>query len=87
MQAGNYIHQLQMAVRYEHDIIREAHETYVELATYLSSSKFHEDPTVQVADVLRRLDPLVARLRDAFTDKEINRLTKSVIATGEITSL
>ena len=85
--SGNYIHQLQMAVRFEHDRIIEAHNQLNELISYLYSSKFHNDTTVQVADVLRRLDPVRSALIGSFTDAEINRLTKSVIATGEITSL
>ena len=39
----------------KHDIL-EAHETITELRAYLQSPKFHQDPTVQTADVLRRLE-------------------------------
>tara|TARA_R100001126_G_C4725665_1_gene101381 strand:+ start:134 stop:343 length:210 start_codon:yes stop_codon:yes gene_type:complete len=39
----------------KHDIL-EAHEAITELRAYLQSSKFHQDPTVQTADVLRRLE-------------------------------
>jgi hypothetical protein len=56
-----------------------------DLISYLSSSTFHEDPTVQVADVLRRLQPLRDRLADIAWATHGN--TKPVIATGEITSL
>lgn len=85
--SGNFIHQLQMALRYEHDRINAAKQELLELVTYLNSSKFHNDTTVQVADVLRRLEPARNSLLDAFTDIEVNYLTKSIIATGEITSL
>jgi protein involved in polysaccharide export with SLBB domain len=36
--------------------INKAHLALTELRAYLQSSKFYEDPTVQTADVLRRLD-------------------------------
>lgn len=36
--------------------IIEAHEAITELRAYLLSPKFHQDPTVQTADVLRRLE-------------------------------
>ena len=35
------------------------------LRGYLTSPKFHEDPTVQVADVLRRLEAVEQVARDA----------------------
>lgn len=33
-------------------------ETVADLIRYLTSSKFHDDTTVQVSDVLARLQPL-----------------------------
>lgn len=36
--------------------IMDAHQALTELRTYLLSSKFHRDSTVQVTDVLRRLE-------------------------------
>ena len=36
--------------------ILKAHEAITELRAYLQSPKFHQDPTVQTADVLRRLE-------------------------------
>jgi hypothetical protein len=36
--------------------INKAHLALTELRAYLQSPKFYEDPTVQTADVLRRLD-------------------------------
>lgn len=51
----NYIKQL------EHDLIvmrkaLEAYDTEIDdLVRYLTSAKFHEDPTVQVQDVLNRI--------------------------------
>ena len=85
--SGNYILRLQMAVRFQHERITEIQSTYNELISYLLSSKFHNDPTVQVADVLRRIQPIQSSVLDAFSDRDVNNLTKPVIATGEITSL
>jgi len=39
-----------------------ANDALNELRTYLLSDKFHDDPTVRVADVIRRLDEV--RLTD-----------------------
>lgn len=36
--------------------IARANESLDDLKTYLLSEKFHQDPTVQVRDVLRRLE-------------------------------
>ena len=36
--------------------IIKAQEAITELRAYLQSPKFHQDPTVQTADVLRRLE-------------------------------
>jgi len=36
--------------------VLKAHEALQELRVYLQSPKFYEDPTVQTADVLRRLN-------------------------------
>jgi len=36
--------------------VLKAHEALQELREYLQSPKFYEDPTVQTADVLRRLN-------------------------------
>lgn len=36
----------------------------VDLQAYLSLEKFHDDTTVQVADVLRRLEPIKQHLFD-----------------------
>lgn len=85
--SGNYIHQLQLSLRSEHELIKMAYEQLIEVYTYLGSSKFYEDPTVQVADVLRRLDTVRTTLLAGELDSEVKRLTKSLVATGEITSL
>lgn len=85
--SGNYIHNLQMSLRSEHQLIRTAYSELIEVYQYLVSEKFHNDPTVQVADVMRRLDPVRMTLISGESDRDINRLTKSLIATGEITSL
>ena len=87
MQAGNYIHQLQMSLRSEHDLIKMAYEQLIEVYSYLGSEKFHNDPTVQVADVMRRLDHVRTTLMAGELDSEVKRLTKSLVVTGEVTSL
>lgn len=42
--------------------MQDAMESVTELKTYLTSSKFHEDNTVQVRDVLNRLAPIASAI-------------------------
>lgn len=86
MQAGNYIHQLQMAVREQHEQLSNIRECYMDLLRYLTSEKFQDDPTVQVRDVINRLQPVHFNTMGPDT-KLVAQLVKPVIATGEITSL
>jgi hypothetical protein len=86
MQTGNYIHQLQMEVRNQHETIEQIREAYQDLLIYLVSPKFHNDTTVQVQDVLNRLQPIRSALMVQGTPLS-RKLTQPVIATGEITSL
>lgn len=85
--SGNYIHTLQMAVRDQGRILREIRETYMSVVEYVMSAKFHDDTTVQVSDVLNRLQPIHFSLMEAEWDPTLRKLTQPVIATGEITSL
>ena len=62
----NHIHTLQGKVRDARYLSDECLRDLNELVAYLSSSKFHTDPTVQVRDVLNRLEPLRSHLLDIF---------------------
>ena len=53
----NYIKRLQKENEELRTDKKAARETLTELYSYLTSPKFHEDPTVQTADVLRRIEP------------------------------
>lgn len=46
------------------------HEQLTELVSYLTSSKFHKDPTVQVRDVLTRLTEARSAGWDARSEQE-----------------
>lgn len=85
--SGNFIHNLQMSLKSEHELIKMAYEGLIEVYAYLGSEKFHNDPTVQVADVMRRLDSVRTLLMAGELDSTVAHLTKSLVATGEITSL
>lgn len=62
----NYIHQLKAERDEARAAIREARELLTELECYLTSSKFHEDNTVQVrTDIL----PKIARVRFGLLDQ------------------
>lgn len=62
--AINYIHYLQGVKRDAHFLGSQAQTELDELVSYLCSSKFHEDTTVQVKDVLARLNPARSTLVD-----------------------
>tara|TARA_R110000744_G_scaffold271950_1_gene384976 strand:+ start:21184 stop:21381 length:198 start_codon:yes stop_codon:yes gene_type:complete len=53
----NYIDRLQGQVAELRADHAEANECIIHLLAYLSSSKFHDDPTVQVADIVSRIAP------------------------------
>lgn len=84
--SGNYIHNLQMTIREQHEQLTKIRETYMDLVTYLSSEKFYEDTKVEVRDVLRRIHE-INYLTMGPEPKLVQQLCKPVIATGEITSL
>ena len=52
----NYIHRLQAEVAELKADKAVADKVLTSLVGYLTSSKFYDDPTVQVADVLRRIE-------------------------------
>ncbi|WP_391349543.1 hypothetical protein [Azospirillum sp. A23] len=54
----NHILRLQEDNRIMVEALETVDETVLDLFRYLTSTKFHEDTTVQVADVLQRLQPL-----------------------------
>ena len=56
----NYIKRLEKENKELRDTLRGRELAELELRTYLLSSKFHSDPTVQVQDVLNRLDEIRA---------------------------
>ena len=52
----NYIHQLQERIADLSGEVRAYEGMILDLKMYLLSDKFDEDPTVQVRDVLNRID-------------------------------
>lgn len=54
----NHIQKLQEEVKYLTKQKAICSDEVTDLMVYLTSSKFHEDTTVQVGDVLRRLETL-----------------------------
>lgn len=66
----NYISRLQQENRHLGYNIKDAQAALNELCGYLLSPKFHNDTTVQVADVLRRLQPV----RDALMQDKHDHL-------------
>ena len=54
----NYIKRLQAEAETMQHLRNEADEALTEFLVYIGSKKFWNDPTIQVADVQRRLEPL-----------------------------
>tara|TARA_Y100001963_G_scaffold160108_1_gene267907 strand:+ start:6738 stop:6935 length:198 start_codon:yes stop_codon:yes gene_type:complete len=54
----NYIKRLQAEAETMQHLRNEADEALTEFLVYIGSEKFWNDPTIQVADVQRRLEPL-----------------------------
>ncbi len=52
----NYIQSLKTQIEEKDKEISELKEKIQNLKIYLSSSKFHKDPTVQVQDIFNRLE-------------------------------
>jgi hypothetical protein len=64
----NYIKRLQSEVETMQYLRTEADEALTDFLVYLGSDKFWEDPTIQVADVQRRLEPLRSALTAMSND-------------------
>jgi hypothetical protein len=54
----NYIHRLEDEVSELRASVGDARECLTHIRTYLLSDKFHKDTTVQVQDVLNRLESI-----------------------------
>tara|TARA_R110000787_G_scaffold110802_2_gene219462 strand:+ start:488 stop:718 length:231 start_codon:yes stop_codon:yes gene_type:complete len=65
----NYIHKLQETVKMKDTSLDYIDEKVVDLMMHLQSSKFHIDPTIQVADVLRWLEPIRSELCMHYCDR------------------
>jgi hypothetical protein len=61
---SNYIFSLKDQVSVKDAEIEALREGLVDLSCYLTSSKFHIDTTVQVADVLRRIQDIISMAGD-----------------------
>jgi|TARA_R110000824_G_scaffold350206_2_gene537139 hypothetical protein len=59
----HYAHSLKDKITAEERINRKTLAALTEFRLYLSSSKFHEDTTIQVQDVHNRLDNISAALK------------------------
>jgi hypothetical protein len=66
----NYIKRLEKDRTKAYLVIAAMDAELTELRRYLTSAKFHEDTTVQVADVLRRLDNVTFAATDAAYAEE-----------------
>jgi hypothetical protein len=69
----NYINKLQDEARYLKHNIMDANDAITDLMVYLSSSKFDNDSTVQVKDILNRLQPI----KDALFQDKIDHTSES----------
>jgi len=67
---SNYIVKLQTERKAARQELQEIEGEIVDLICYLISPKFRDDPTVQVSDVLRRIQPL--RNRVGFLGEELS---------------
>jgi hypothetical protein len=67
---SNYIFTLKDAVAVKDAEIQAYKDGIVDLSVYLTSSKFSIDTTVQVADVLRRLQDIVMSVGDRGREQE-----------------
>ena len=64
----NYIKKLEVNNCAYTEQVLDARDNLDNLRAYLQSSKFHEDPTIQVQDVLNRLESLRECLTDTYFD-------------------
>jgi len=52
----NYIKRLQSEVKEQSEAVKAIRTELLDLEKYLLSAKFHNDPTVQIQDVLNRIE-------------------------------
>lgn len=84
MTSGNYIHDLQMAVREQAAALEHIQHLTDELFFYLCSPKFDHDTTVQVRDVINRIAPIKSATICVVENPFLRKLTRPVVATGDI---
>ena len=66
----NYIKRLEKENETYRRMIAAVEGELIEVFRYLQSEKFHEDTTVQVADVMRRLENVTRAAYEAQGDSE-----------------
>ena len=64
----NHNKKLQVATAAYAEQVLDARDTLENLRAYLQSSKFHTDTTVQVQDILNRLEPTRECLSETYYD-------------------
>jgi hypothetical protein len=62
----NYIKKLEVATAAHTEQVMDARDCLENFRAYLQSSKFHEDTTIQVQDVLNRLESLRECLTETY---------------------
>jgi hypothetical protein len=62
----NYIKKLEVATAAHTEQVMDARDSLENFRAYLQSSKFHTDPTIQVQDVLNRLECLRECLTETY---------------------
>ena len=62
----NHIKKLEVVAASYTEQILDARDCLNNLRAYLQSDKFHNDPTIQVQDVLNRLEPLRECLSETY---------------------
>ena len=75
----NYIKQLQYQRDASNVCIKDAYDNLIDFKSYLMSNKFHNDPTIQVQDVLNRLEHIENCLRESYFDDAVDILTSGTI--------
>lgn len=74
-----YIERLETAIWQLNHAASDANDAILDLYRYLQSTKFHEDTTVQVADIFARLEPVRKALANTEGDI-VYRVTQKVDA-------
>ena len=72
----NYIKRLQVIADARAEQIADCNDNLNYLLAYLQSDKFHKEPTVQVQDVLNRLQSLKYSLSDSCFDEKKEKWTE-----------